>query len=84
MSLLREAERCIINQTSHAALNAFITPLQRSGQWVESVREADLRSEQGELSAESLCPARDYSCRLTSLNMYRETKVQSRWASSLY
>ncbi|PLN78706.1 Glutamyl-tRNA amidotransferase subunit A, mitochondrial [Aspergillus taichungensis] len=47
MSLLREAERCIINQTSHAALNAFITPLQRSGQWRESVREADLRSEQG-------------------------------------
>lgn len=53
MSLLREAERCIINQTSHAALNAFITPLQRSGQWRESVREADLRSEQGELSIES-------------------------------
>ncbi|KAE8140375.1 amidase signature enzyme [Aspergillus pseudotamarii] len=47
MSLLREAEKCIANQKSHVALNAFITALQPSGQWREQVKDADLRTEQG-------------------------------------
>ncbi|KAJ5152816.1 Glutamyl-tRNA(Gln) amidotransferase subunit A [Penicillium canariense] len=46
MSLLREAERCLANQNAHV-LNAFITPLPRAGQWLDRVREADRRSEQG-------------------------------------
>ncbi|KAJ5101447.1 Glutamyl-tRNA(Gln) amidotransferase A subunit [Penicillium alfredii] len=44
MSLLREAERCIANHIP--SLNAFITPL-RAGQWLDRVREADRRKEQG-------------------------------------
>ncbi|GAD95785.1 glutamyl-tRNA amidotransferase, A subunit [Paecilomyces variotii No. 5] len=47
MSVLREAERCILNQQKHAALNAFITPLQRSGPWLDSVRDADARRQHG-------------------------------------
>ncbi|OGM41292.1 glutamyl-tRNA amidotransferase [Aspergillus bombycis] len=47
MSLLREAERCIANQKSHVALNAFITALQPSGPWREQVKDAHLRTEQG-------------------------------------
>ncbi|GIJ87158.1 glu-AdT subunit A [Aspergillus pseudoviridinutans] len=47
MSLLREAEKCITNQRSHAALNAFITTVQHSGPWREQVREADSRRESG-------------------------------------
>ncbi|KAJ6021691.1 Glutamyl-tRNA amidotransferase A subunit [Penicillium herquei] len=48
MSLLREAERFITNQNAQAqALNAFITPLPRAGQWVDRVKEADRRREQG-------------------------------------
>ncbi|KAJ5151766.1 Glutamyl-tRNA(Gln) amidotransferase subunit A [Penicillium capsulatum] len=46
MSLLREAERCIANQHAHA-LNAFITPQPRAGQWLDRVKEADRRSEHG-------------------------------------
>ncbi|KAJ5454224.1 Glutamyl-tRNA(Gln) amidotransferase subunit A [Penicillium daleae] len=46
MSLLREAERCLANQHAHV-LNAFITPLPRSGQWLDRVKEADQRREQG-------------------------------------
>ncbi|CEJ61398.1 hypothetical protein PMG11_09933 [Penicillium brasilianum] len=46
MSLLREAERCLANQHANA-LNAFITPLPRAGQWIDRVREADQRREQG-------------------------------------
>lgn len=49
MSLLREAEKCIANQKSHAALNALITALQPSGQWREQVKDADLRTERGKL-----------------------------------
>lgn len=47
MSLLREAEKCIANQKAHAALNAFITPLRSFGPWLEQVRDADRRREQG-------------------------------------
>ncbi|GFF50088.1 A subunit of putative glutamyl-tRNA amidotransferase [Aspergillus udagawae] len=47
MSLLREAEKCITNQRSHAALNAFITTVQNSGPWREQVRDAELRRESG-------------------------------------
>ncbi|KAL1856121.1 Trimeric GatFAB AmidoTransferase(AdT) complex subunit [Paecilomyces lecythidis] len=47
MSVLREAERCILNQQKHAGLNAFITPLQRSGPWLDSVRDADARRQHG-------------------------------------
>lgn len=46
MSLLREAERCIANQHAHS-LNTFITPLPRAGQWLDRVKEADRRKEQG-------------------------------------
>ncbi|KAJ6115159.1 Glutamyl-tRNA(Gln) amidotransferase subunit A [Penicillium sp. IBT 16267x] len=46
MSLLREAEKCIANQHAHG-LNAFITPLPRAGPWLDRVREADRRREQG-------------------------------------
>lgn len=48
MSLLREAEKCIANQKAHSALNAFITPLRSSGPWLDRVRDADCRKEQGE------------------------------------
>ncbi|RHZ63217.1 glutamyl-tRNA(Gln) amidotransferase subunit HER2 [Aspergillus thermomutatus] len=47
MSLLREAEKCITNQRSHAALNAFITTVQHPGPWQEQVRDAELRRESG-------------------------------------
>lgn len=48
MSLLREAERCLTNQNTHAALNAFITALSpSSGAWKDRVKEADHRREQG-------------------------------------
>ncbi|KAL2001775.1 hypothetical protein VTN02DRAFT_1238 [Thermoascus thermophilus] len=47
MSLLREAERCLASQKTYAGLNAFITPLQASRQWLERVREADARTERG-------------------------------------
>ncbi|KAJ5772016.1 Glutamyl-tRNA(Gln) amidotransferase subunit A [Penicillium odoratum] len=46
MSLLREAEKCIANQHAHS-LNAFITLLPRAGQWLDRVKEADRRREQG-------------------------------------
>ncbi|KAJ5652550.1 Glutamyl-tRNA(Gln) amidotransferase subunit A [Penicillium longicatenatum] len=46
MSLLREAEKYIAHQQAHG-LNAFITPLPRAGQWLDRVREADRRWEQG-------------------------------------
>lgn len=47
MSLLREAERCLANQKLHSALNAFITPLQNSEQWLGRAKDADFRREQG-------------------------------------
>ncbi|KAL4877916.1 amidase signature domain-containing protein [Aspergillus karnatakaensis] len=48
MSLLLEAEKYVANQSSHIALNAFITPLRRqSGRWYDQVKEADLRGKQG-------------------------------------
>ncbi|KAJ5469412.1 Glutamyl-tRNA(Gln) amidotransferase subunit A [Penicillium diatomitis] len=46
MSLLREAEKCLVNQHKHT-LNAFITPLPRTGKWREQVAEADQRRERG-------------------------------------
>lgn len=46
MSLLREAEKCIANQHAHS-LNTFITPLPRAGQWLDRVKQADKRREQG-------------------------------------
>ncbi|KAJ5692038.1 Glutamyl-tRNA(Gln) amidotransferase subunit A [Penicillium macrosclerotiorum] len=46
MSLLREAERCLAKQHAHG-LNSFITPLPRAGQWLDRVKEADQRREQG-------------------------------------
>lgn len=51
MSLLREAEKCITNQRSHAALNAFITTVQHSGPWQEQVKHAELRRESGKIAA---------------------------------
>ncbi|CRG88710.1 aspartyl-tRNA(Asn)/glutamyl-tRNA (Gln) amidotransferase subunit A [Talaromyces islandicus] len=47
MSLLREAERCIANQTRFLELNSVITPLQSSAAWVQRVRDADVRRENG-------------------------------------
>ncbi|EAW17275.1 glutamyl-tRNA(Gln) amidotransferase subunit HER2 [Aspergillus fischeri NRRL 181] len=52
MSLLREAEKCITNQRSHAALNAFITTVQHSGPWREQVRDAEVRRESGKSKSE--------------------------------
>jgi aspartyl-tRNA(Asn)/glutamyl-tRNA(Gln) amidotransferase subunit A len=53
MSLLLEAEKLVANQSSHLALNAFITPLRRDvGRWQGRVKDADLRREQGMLSIE--------------------------------
>lgn len=49
MSLFREAERLLANQRAHTALNAFITPLRSSGPWLDRVRDADRRREQGKL-----------------------------------
>ncbi|CDM34923.1 hypothetical protein DTO013E5_3176 [Penicillium roqueforti] len=46
MSLLREAERCVANQYTRG-LNAFITPLLREGPWLDRVKEADVRKEEG-------------------------------------
>ncbi|KAJ5950125.1 Glutamyl-tRNA(Gln) amidotransferase subunit A [Penicillium verhagenii] len=46
MSLLREAEKFIANQNANG-FNAFITPLSRAGQWLDRVKEADRRREQG-------------------------------------
>lgn len=47
MSLLREAEKCLASQKTYASLSAFITPLQRSGPWLERVKGADARRERG-------------------------------------
>lgn len=47
MSLLREAERCLANQATHASLNAFISPTRSSGPWRERVAEADARHQKG-------------------------------------
>jgi aspartyl-tRNA(Asn)/glutamyl-tRNA(Gln) amidotransferase subunit A len=53
MSVLLEAEKIVANQSSHLALNAFITPLRRNaGRWQDQVKDADLRWEQGMLSIE--------------------------------
>lgn len=52
MSLLREAEKCIANQRSHAALNAFITTVQHLGPLREQVRDAELRRESGRSKSE--------------------------------
>ncbi|EKV08493.1 Glutamyl-tRNA amidotransferase, A subunit, putative [Penicillium digitatum] len=46
MSLLREAEKCVANQYAHA-FNTFITPLSRAGPWLDRVKEADVRKEEG-------------------------------------
>ncbi|KAJ5500600.1 Amidase [Penicillium expansum] len=46
MSLLREAEKCVANQYAHG-FNAFITPLSRAGPWLDRVKEADARKEEG-------------------------------------
>ncbi|KAL1965436.1 hypothetical protein VTN77DRAFT_5692 [Rasamsonia byssochlamydoides] len=53
MSLLREAEKCLANQKAYAGLNAFITPLaaQRSASWLDRVRDADARRENGSLKS---------------------------------
>ncbi|WEW59477.1 Trimeric GatFAB AmidoTransferase(AdT) complex subunit [Emydomyces testavorans] len=47
MSLLREAERCLVNQKTFAGLNAFITPLDRVGSRIERVKDADARRQRG-------------------------------------
>ncbi|KAL4801755.1 amidase signature domain-containing protein [Aspergillus unguis] len=48
MSLLLEAERYVANQSSHAALNALISPLRRrSGRWYDQAKDADTRRTQG-------------------------------------
>ncbi|EAS29712.3 glutamyl-tRNA(Gln) amidotransferase subunit A, mitochondrial [Coccidioides immitis RS] len=47
MSLLREAERCLVNQKAFASLNAFVTPLDRVGSWIERVKDADARRKRG-------------------------------------
>ena len=46
MSLLREAEKFVANQHAHA-FNAFITSLPRAGPWLDRVKEADRRHDQG-------------------------------------
>jgi len=53
MPLLREAERCLANQYA-LKLNSFITPLPRVGQWLDRVKEADRRREQGTKSFNTL------------------------------
>lgn len=48
MSLLIEAERYVANQSSHIALNSFVTPLRRhAGRWHDQAKEADSRQRQG-------------------------------------
>ncbi|EPS26506.1 hypothetical protein PDE_01443 [Penicillium oxalicum 114-2] len=46
MSLLREAERFLVNQHK-STLNAFITPLPRAGAWLDRVTEAEQRRKEG-------------------------------------
>lgn len=46
MSLLREAERFLVNQQK-STLNAFITPLPRAGAWLDRVMEAEQRRKEG-------------------------------------
>ncbi|RAL15317.1 glutamyl-tRNA(Gln) amidotransferase subunit HER2 [Aspergillus homomorphus CBS 101889] len=48
MSLLREAERCIANQSSCAALNALTSTLCHPSQWQNQVKEADIRRAEGQ------------------------------------
>ncbi|KAI1914932.1 Trimeric GatFAB AmidoTransferase(AdT) complex subunit [Ophidiomyces ophidiicola] len=47
MSLLREAEKCLANQKTFGRLNAFISPLDRAGSWIDRVKDADARRKQG-------------------------------------
>ena len=47
MSLLRQAEKCLANQKAHSSLNAFVSPLRDSRQWVNRVKDTDLRTKQG-------------------------------------
>jgi aspartyl-tRNA(Asn)/glutamyl-tRNA(Gln) amidotransferase subunit A len=58
MSLLREAERCIANQTRFLELNSVITPLQSSAAWVQRVRDADVRRENGTIDLSINCDPR--------------------------
>ncbi|PYH44642.1 glutamyl-tRNA(Gln) amidotransferase subunit HER2 [Aspergillus saccharolyticus JOP 1030-1] len=47
MSLLREAERCVANQSSCSSLNALISSWHQSCQWLDRVNKADSRRAQG-------------------------------------
>lgn len=69
MSLLREAEKCVANQYAHG-FNAFITPLARAGSWLDRVKEADVRKEEGSNIGLPLSTSE-----LT--DMIRETQVHS-------
>lgn len=60
MSLLREAEKCIANQKLFTELNAFITPLQSLGTYVDRIRDADIRRENGKASFNWKFEAIDY------------------------
>lgn len=68
MSLLREAEKCLLNQRRYARLNALITPLRQqhkqdkqdprssSSSWRDRVFEAELRREKGRHHTHSTHP----------------------------
>lgn len=73
MSLLREAEKCLANQKAYAGLNAFITPLQRSGSWLDRVRDADARRESGATNSVG-----DSLNILTVFKMKRKLKISTR------
>jgi hypothetical protein len=70
-----------VNQHAQA-LNAFITPLPRAGQWLDRVKEADQRREQGTPTTSETYP-------FTGLNLTkqyycdRKTQVRSRRALDL-
>lgn len=51
MSLLRQAEQCLLNQKTHSNLNAFISPFfrQSTQRWIDRLYEAQARKEHGEL-----------------------------------
>jgi aspartyl-tRNA(Asn)/glutamyl-tRNA(Gln) amidotransferase subunit A len=49
MSLLRQAEQCILNQKTHASLNAFISPFfkQKDRRWLDRLKQAEERKQNG-------------------------------------
>lgn len=81
MSLLREAERFIANQHAQG-FNAFITPLPRAGRWLDRVKEADRRTEQGMyFEVENIFPS---TVTDRSVNLNRDTQVACGRPSDIY